>query len=177
MARVIQRHIFDVIIIHRLVSESCIRIWIIIASKCYWLIIYQIYDMLFEDRVMMYFLSGLFRLIVFPSIYTPGSEWNNSSHDAYQTNLWYRCVFSKGVEKGNGAGIMMFPLRRCQGSFLSIADLLQFSFSVRRGLMGMPFKHIFIASPVHVWASMLGGPLSWWWPGPESRNIESLFDH
>jgi hypothetical protein len=54
MSRGIQRHIIDVIAIHRLVNESRTRTRIIIASKCHYTIIYQIYDMLFADRVMMH---------------------------------------------------------------------------------------------------------------------------
>jgi hypothetical protein len=56
MGRVIQQHIIDVIVIRRLVNESCTRIRIIITSKCYWLIIYQIYDLFLEDRLMIHFL-------------------------------------------------------------------------------------------------------------------------
>jgi hypothetical protein len=54
--RAIQQHISDVITIHRLVNEGCTQIRIIIASKRYRLIAYRIYDMLFEDRVVMHFL-------------------------------------------------------------------------------------------------------------------------
>jgi hypothetical protein len=63
MDRIIQRYIIDVIAMHRLVNESCTRIGIIITSKYYELIIHQIYDILFEDQVMMHFLS--WRLIIF----------------------------------------------------------------------------------------------------------------
>jgi hypothetical protein len=67
---------FNVIIIHWLGSESCTWIRIIIASKCYWLTIYQIDDMLFKDRVMMHLLWGL--VSQFSSRPRSSSNWNNS---------------------------------------------------------------------------------------------------
>jgi hypothetical protein len=42
-------HIFDIITIHWLGNKGYAQIGIIIASKCYWLIIYQIYDTSFEQ--------------------------------------------------------------------------------------------------------------------------------
>jgi hypothetical protein len=87
MGRVIQQHIIDVIAIDWLVNENCTRIRIIIAFKCYWLIIYQIYDMLFKDRVVMYLSWKLM-----PSCWyrSPVSyNWNNSSWWNEWSDIWY----------------------------------------------------------------------------------------
>jgi hypothetical protein len=50
--------IFNVAVIHRLVSESWTRIGIITTYVCYLLIICQIYDRSLEYRVVISFLCG-----------------------------------------------------------------------------------------------------------------------
>lgn len=56
MDTVIQPFTIDDIAIHRLVNGSCTRIGIVIPFECYWSIIYQMYEMLFEDWDVKHFI-------------------------------------------------------------------------------------------------------------------------
>jgi hypothetical protein len=155
MDRVIHQYIFDVIIIHPCVSECCTGIRIIIASKRYWLLINHLSNRWYIIRRLKYdaliLLSSFHRsfspqfrgypLLVdrVPLNLTQCSEWNNSSHDSYQGNLFYTSLFSIGAKKCDGARIMIRPLQRCQGSFLSIADFCR-PFSMLECSSGHPSK-------------------------------------
>jgi hypothetical protein len=94
--------------------------------------------MLFEDRVMMHFLWCPLFIDRFPSISRSHSRGNKSSHDGYQGNLSYPSLFPMGSKKCNRARIMIRPLQRCQGSFLSIADFCRSLFQCLKCSSGRP---------------------------------------
>jgi hypothetical protein len=81
--------------------------------------------------------------------------------------LYYQCVLRSVT--GPELWYLLFSALRVDSFRLLIFAV---HFSAPRGLLGTPFRRIFILPLMQVWLSMLGGWLSLWWPGPESGKIE-----
>jgi hypothetical protein len=117
---------FDGIVIRWLGSESCARIRIIIVSKCYWLLINHLSNRWYVIRRSSHgpcFLMSSFRRSFVTQFHShvPG-EITCPMTPIRERNLSCPSVFSMGPKKCHRVRIMIPPLKRCEGSFLSIAD-------------------------------------------------------
>jgi hypothetical protein len=117
------------------------------SVKCYWFIIYQICDMLFDDRVMIHTLLQSVLLDPF------SLNWRAilcvKSLGAWpmpDKSLICMCLYP-GLKRSHRAGIAIVPLPPCEASLLSMADFCAWLFQCMRGPR-KPFKCILIAPPV-----------------------------
>jgi hypothetical protein len=146
MDSIIHRDINGAIIVHRLVSESCTRMRIIMTTSFVWCFLHQSGRQIVSDIIR--------RMAHIKKIFDIRLALPRASRDVMESALWY----------------ILWCHVRFHSFRLSVFAL---HFQCLWYPQGPP-SNIFLLHSLCVWPSMSGRSLSWWLPGIGSLKIERI---